>query len=233
MVVFSTPFSQVSGHLFAVQRANHQPMIGGSRLSSKALLYRCAASRAGCYGRGDCRRRPTTPWSSKCAGQVYVVGAEEFQPPTSSVSDPPRISPLEFETVRHSEEPCRNRRSTALSARRLAHDSRWFVCARTGPSGRRLLPVCCRWWTLDSFDTSTSRPGSLPSRGGVSRVCVGRPYSRGAAPCCRQGAPAHVRDVLSEPGRTRIMRNPGLQLLRSRTWSNRRFGPCVASSTDR
>src|SRR5215207_2730992 len=73
----------------------------------------------------------------------------------------------------------------------------------------RLLPLVAP----DSFDTSMSRPGSLPSRGGVSRVCVGRPCSRSAAPCCRQGAPAHVRDVLSEPGRTRIMRNPGLQLL--------------------
>ena len=52
-------------------------------ISSKALLYRCAVSRAGCYGRGDCRRRPTTPWSSKCAGQVYVVGAGGVEPPTS------------------------------------------------------------------------------------------------------------------------------------------------------
>jgi hypothetical protein len=57
---------------------------------------------------------------------AYVVGAGGIEPPSSSVSDPPRISPLEFETVRHSEEPCRNRRSTALSARRLAHDSPWF-----------------------------------------------------------------------------------------------------------
>ena len=56
------------------------------KLSSKALLYRCAVSRAGCYGRGDCRRRPTTPWSSKCAGQVYVVGAGGVEPPSSSVS---------------------------------------------------------------------------------------------------------------------------------------------------
>src|SRR5215213_3719458 len=150
--------------------------------------------------------------SEKDLVRTGVVGAGGVEPPSSSVSDPTRISPLEFETVRHSEEPCRNRRSPALSARRLAHDSPWFVCARTGPSGRRLLPVCCRWWTLGSFDTSMS-PGSLPSRGGVSRVCVGRPCSRSAAPCCRQGAPAHVRDVLSEPGRTRIMRNPGLQLL--------------------
>jgi hypothetical protein len=35
---------------------------------------------------GDCRRRPRTPWSSKCAGQVYVVGAGGVEPPSSSVS---------------------------------------------------------------------------------------------------------------------------------------------------
>src|SRR6266516_692021 len=46
-----------------------------------------------------------------------------------------------------------------------------------------------------------------------ARVGVGRPCSTSAAPCCRQGALAHVGDVLSQPGRTRILRNPGLQLL--------------------
>jgi hypothetical protein len=56
------------------------------KLSSKALLYRCANSRAGMLRAGDCRRRPRTPWSSKCAGQVYVVGAGGVEPPSSSVS---------------------------------------------------------------------------------------------------------------------------------------------------
>ena len=56
------------------------------KLSSKALLYRCANSRAGMLRAGGCRRRPRTPWSSKCAGQVYVVGAGGVEPPSSSVS---------------------------------------------------------------------------------------------------------------------------------------------------
>src|SRR5919197_1029071 len=73
-----------------------------------------------------------------------------------------------------------------------------------------MTPSC-----LPSDGASTkARANRVASHGGVSGVCVGRPCSRSAAPCRRQGALAHVRDVLSEPGRTRIMRNPGLQLLK-------------------
>jgi hypothetical protein len=48
------------------------------KLSSKALLYRCAVSRAGCYGRGDCRRRPRTPWSSNALVQPMWWAREEL-----------------------------------------------------------------------------------------------------------------------------------------------------------
>jgi hypothetical protein len=41
---------------------------------------------AGMLRAGDCRRRPRNPWSSKCAGQIYVVGAGGVEPPSSSVS---------------------------------------------------------------------------------------------------------------------------------------------------
>jgi hypothetical protein len=47
-------------------------------ISSKALLYRCAVSRVGCCGAGDCRRRPRTPWSSNALVQPMWWAREEL-----------------------------------------------------------------------------------------------------------------------------------------------------------
>jgi hypothetical protein len=43
---------------------------------------------------------------------------------------------------------------------------------------------------------------------------VGRLPSAGSVSCCRHGALAHVGDVLSQPGRTPILRGSVLQLLK-------------------
>lgn len=188
------------------------------KLSSKALLYRCAVSPVGCCGAGDCRRRPRTPWSSKCAGQPMWWAREELNL---------RLLPCQI----HRGFRYWNSRPLGI-VRNLAHDSPWFVCARTGPSGRRLLPVCCRWWTLDSFDTSMCRGRVVSHHVAASAgfVLGGRAAEAPPPAAARARRRMSVTCSASQGGRGSCATRA---CSCSRTWSNRLFGPCVASSTDR
>ena len=160
----------------------------------------------------NCRRRPRTPWSSNALVQPMWWAREEL------TSDFFRVRSTEdFATgIRDRLGIVRNRAETA-GQRRCRHGA-WLMI-RHGSFAPVPVPpdgVCCP----SAAATGPLTPSTPPCRRVVSHHVVasagsvlGGPCSRSAAPCCRQGAPAHVRDVLSQPGRTRIMRNPGLQLL--------------------
>jgi hypothetical protein len=152
------------------------------------------------------------------------------RPVTAYVSDPTRISPLEFQTVRHSEEPCRYPRSTALWARRLAHHSPWFVCARTGPYGRRLLPSAAAGGPLTPSTPPCRRVVSHHVVASAGSVLGGRTAEAPPPAAARARRRMSVTCSASQGGRGSCATRA---CSCSRIWSNRLFGPCVASSTDR
>jgi hypothetical protein len=153
-------------------------------------------------------------------GAVPPGGAE---PVTASVSDPTRISPLEFETVRHSEEPCRTvgqRRCQNGAWLMIRHGS--FAPVPVPPDG-----VCCP----SAAAGGPLAPSTPPCRRVVSHQVAASAGSVLGGRAAEAPPPAaawarrrmSVMCSASQGGRGSCATRA---CSCSRTWSNRLFGPC-------
>jgi hypothetical protein len=133
------------------------------------------------------------------------VGAGGVEPPSSSVSDPNRISPSEVEILRPNEELSKTRSSRAMAAWQWTHDPSRFVLTYTSLSGRRLLPVCCRAGLFFTSEPGGCERSGLYGYAAAARLARPEPVAGARS---RVGAQGTMSAVFQFPGTALDGRRP-------------------------